>query len=137
MFTASKISSLIDKCTDDSSPDLKRPTRIEALSAFVWTRFMASTHSENDPNKIYTLFHAVNLRTRANPPLPDHYFGNISRIAITVPSMINGRPKCYEIVNQVTTAVELGRDQWGHGLPLVFGFFFVHLKKIIRNFKGK
>ncbi|KAI8528056.1 hypothetical protein RHMOL_Rhmol12G0121500 [Rhododendron molle] len=101
VFTASKISSLIDKCTDDSSPDLKRPTRIEALSAFVWTRFMASAHSENDPNKIYTLLHAVNLRTRANPPLPDHYFGNISRIAITVPSMIDGRPKCYEIVNQV------------------------------------
>ncbi|KAH7857480.1 hypothetical protein Vadar_013177 [Vaccinium darrowii] len=101
VFTASKIASLRDKCIDNSSSDPERPTRIEALSAFLWTRFMASIHSKKDPNKMYILIHAVNLRTRTNPPLPDHYLGNIFRFAITVPSMTNDEFKCYEIAKQV------------------------------------
>ncbi|KAH7857798.1 hypothetical protein Vadar_016579 [Vaccinium darrowii] len=104
VFTASKIASLRDEYIDNSSSDPKHPTRIEALSSFLWTRLMASTHSKRDPNKIYTLQQAVNLRTRTNPPLPDHYFGNINRTVITVPST-NGEYNCYEIVNQVRDAI--------------------------------
>lgn len=58
------------------------PTRVEALSAFIWTRFIAATGMKGDANKIYTVQHAVNLRTRIDPPLPEYHFGNISRLSI-------------------------------------------------------
>ncbi|CAN1152955.1 Stemmadenine O-acetyltransferase [Linum perenne] len=32
------------------------------------------------------LLHAVNLRTRMDPPLPEHSFGNYYRVAVTVPN---------------------------------------------------
>nr|UQZ10115.1 BAHD96 [Lavandula angustifolia] len=65
----------------------RRPTRVEALSAFIWTRFINSTGVKSDPNKIYTVMHAVNLRTRTDPPLTEYHFGNISRLAIANPDV--------------------------------------------------
>lgn len=68
----------------------RRPTRVEVLSAFIWTRFISATGMKADPNKIYTVQHAVNLRTRTNPPLSEYHFGNISRIAIATPAVGEG-----------------------------------------------
>ncbi|KAA8529713.1 hypothetical protein F0562_034187 [Nyssa sinensis] len=104
VFTASKISAIRDKYSDNTSADYpRRPTRIEALSAFIWSRFMASTQAKlSDSNKIYTVLHAVNLRTRMDPPLPEYYFGNISRLAIAVPSMdCADKEDCYGIVKSM------------------------------------
>ena len=47
---------------------------------------MAATQPKPDPTKIYSIVHAVNLRTKTDPPLPYDYFGNISRFAMSVPS---------------------------------------------------
>lgn len=65
---------------------------------------MASTQPKSDPNKIYTVLHAINLRTRLDPPLPNNYFGNISRIAISVPSM-DADNRCSDIVNQMRNSI--------------------------------
>uniref|UniRef100_A0A7N2L851 Vinorine synthase n=1 Tax=Quercus lobata TaxID=97700 RepID=A0A7N2L851_QUELO len=87
VFDASAIGSIREKySSDDKSIEYPRPTRVEALSAFIWSRFMASTQSKPDPNKIYKIVHALNLRTRTDPPLSFDYFGNITRFAMSVPS---------------------------------------------------
>jgi shikimate O-hydroxycinnamoyltransferase len=105
VFDASAIAALRAKYTDNTSIEYQRlPTRVEALSAFIWSRFMATTQPKSDPNKIYTVLHAINLRTRLDPPLPENNFGNISRIAISVPS-IDTNNECYDIVNQVRDSI--------------------------------
>ncbi|XP_048232344.1 stemmadenine O-acetyltransferase-like [Ricinus communis] len=91
VFDASTISALRAMYTDDGDNNKypRRPTRVEALSAFIWSRFMASVEANkvHDSDKIYTLLHAINLRPRMDPPLQELYFGNISRIAVAIASM--------------------------------------------------
>lgn len=104
VFSASTIAALRDGYANSNIGD-RRPTRIEALSAFIWSRFMCATESKLDTNKIHTVLHAVNLRTRVDPPLPANYFGNISRLAIAVPSMEDNEDECYGIVNKMREAI--------------------------------
>jgi len=61
-----------------------RPTRMEALSTFIWSRFLAATQQEKDPNKVYAAHLMANLRTRLDPPLSENYFGNISANTVAV-----------------------------------------------------
>ncbi|KAJ9176249.1 hypothetical protein P3X46_011584 [Hevea brasiliensis] len=107
VFVASTIAALRAKYSDDSSSKSpRRPTRVEALSAFIWSRFMATTKPEaHSSDKIYTVLHAVNLRPRMNPPLQELYFGNISRIAVAVANMEAKENKSYGIVSQMRDAI--------------------------------
>lgn len=106
VFSASSIAELRDKYSEKANAENPtRPTRVEALSAFIWTRFMESTQSNADlQKKLYTILHAVNLRTRTDPPLPEYSFGNISRIAITAPRMEKGE-ECYKLIDQMRDAI--------------------------------
>jgi shikimate O-hydroxycinnamoyltransferase len=77
VFEGSAIAALRDKySTDDTNIEYPRPTRVEALSAFIYDRFLAAT--KPDPNKLYSISHVANVRTRLDPPLSENYFGNIS-----------------------------------------------------------
>nr|GMD33562.1 vinorine synthase-like [Ipomoea batatas] len=63
------------------------PTRVEALSAFLWKHFRESstkTPQRAAVKKTFSAAHAVNLRARMNPPLPDATFGNLWSLATTV-----------------------------------------------------
>ncbi|XP_059655192.1 stemmadenine O-acetyltransferase-like [Cornus florida] len=89
VFSASKIDALKERYTSkDYHPT--RPTRTVALSAFIWSRFMASTQPKTGHDKTYMVQHAVNLRPRIDPPLPENYFGNICRHTNAVPSSMDG-----------------------------------------------
>ncbi|KAJ9709683.1 hypothetical protein PVL29_001253 [Vitis rotundifolia] len=74
VFSASRLAALRENTTEDLP---RRPPRIEALSAFICSRF----------KRVYTILHVVNLHTRMEPPLHENYFGNIVRFAITTPCM--------------------------------------------------
>ncbi|KAM2535023.1 hypothetical protein TB1_020663 [Malus domestica] len=105
VFSASTIASLRSKYTDNKANEIK-PSRIEALSAFIWTRFIASTQGKPNPNTLYRVLHTVNLRTRMDPPLPEYHFGNVSRFVMSSPSFDEGEDTCYGIVSQMRQAIK-------------------------------
>ncbi|XP_042051693.1 stemmadenine O-acetyltransferase-like [Salvia splendens] len=72
-FAAAEIATLQERY---NSPGCRRPSRVEALSAFIWTRFVSATGAISDPDQMCIVYNAINLRNRADPPLSDHQFGN-------------------------------------------------------------
>ncbi|PPD79738.1 hypothetical protein GOBAR_DD23345 [Gossypium barbadense] len=64
-----------------------RPTRVEALSAFIWERFLTAFGARSRPDTLCAIVHLVNLRARIEPPMPGSLFGNLSGLAMTIPSM--------------------------------------------------
>ncbi|XP_057811929.1 vinorine synthase-like [Salvia miltiorrhiza] len=73
-FPASQIAALRERYT---GPGGHRPSRVESLSAFIWTRFTSATGIGSDPGKNCVVYNAVNLRSRAKPPLSEYHFGNV------------------------------------------------------------
>ena len=85
VFDTSAIAAIRDKYTSSNTEiEYPRPTRVEALSAFIHGRFIAATQPEKDPSKLYLVFQTVNMRTRLDPPLPENCFGNISQSTVFV-----------------------------------------------------
>ncbi|EXB82427.1 Vinorine synthase [Morus notabilis] len=105
VFKAATIEALRAKYDENSlGEDRRRPSRVEALSAFIWSRFVAATNGDqsgHDDQKTYIVLHAVNLRPRFEPPLGENHFGNYFRVAITVPSLKTGEDLCHGFVRQV------------------------------------
>ncbi|TKY56080.1 Vinorine synthase [Spatholobus suberectus] len=81
----------------------KRPTRVEALSAFIWSRYVAVTREQSGPQRTYAVIHAVNLRPKMEPPLPSDSFGNYYRITMTIPSLNTGE---HGLVKQVRDEIK-------------------------------
>nr|GMD36981.1 vinorine synthase-like [Ipomoea batatas] len=73
------------------------PTRVEALSAFLW-----SAAVRKKPQNPSAAVHAVNLRSRMDPPLPDVTFGNLWRPAIAVTSPETTQD---DLVSQLRTSI--------------------------------
>ncbi|KAG5021213.1 hypothetical protein JHK85_017555 [Glycine max] len=83
VFDGSVVESLRARYAATSFENEKHPTRVEALSAFIWSRYVAVT----GPQRTYAVVHAVNLRPKMEPPLPPDSFGNYYRISLTIPSL--------------------------------------------------
>ncbi|KAJ7961894.1 Vinorine synthase-like [Quillaja saponaria] len=62
--------------------NIKSPSRVEALTAFIWGRFLNSIHGDQLESELYALVHNVNLRPKIDPPLPQHSFGNYSAVVV-------------------------------------------------------
>ncbi|KAJ7945502.1 Vinorine synthase-like [Quillaja saponaria] len=92
VFDAPAIEALRDKYVDHENQN--RPSRVEALSAFLWSRIsLMAKENKTDQHhhqRVFVVIHAVNLRPRMEPPLPEYSFGNYYRFTITFPSMDNG-----------------------------------------------
>ncbi|PIN01255.1 Vinorine synthase [Handroanthus impetiginosus] len=59
------------------SSEVKNPTKVEAVSAFIWHYMIEAARAKSDmKNTSFAAVHAVNLRPRAIPPIPGHAFGN-------------------------------------------------------------
>lgn len=84
----------------------KPPTRVEAVSAFLWKRFMEiNSHSEQKTEKIFAAVHAVNLRGKTDPPLPPSSSGNLWWFAIAVAEAEIEKQHQY-LVKQIRNAIE-------------------------------
>uniref|UniRef100_A0A3Q7GFM3 Uncharacterized protein n=1 Tax=Solanum lycopersicum TaxID=4081 RepID=A0A3Q7GFM3_SOLLC len=122
VFSASKVSALRDKYTEKGTENTRPPSRIEALSAFIWTRLMASIHAERDETKIYGMVHTVNLRTRSDPPLPDSLFGNVMQVVVTVPATDSNdnnstnKEQDFELVKKVRESINNVNSEFVSGL---------------------
>ncbi|XP_068667424.1 stemmadenine O-acetyltransferase-like [Aristolochia californica] len=80
VFTESSIATLRAKSSTYSP--VGRPTRVEALSALIWRSVIKATRKEGCSRGLVCQ-HAVNIRSRMDPPLPDHSFGNLFIVAAT------------------------------------------------------
>ncbi|CAL5347831.1 unnamed protein product [Camellia sinensis] len=85
MFSDSAISTLKAKYTPTTAT-IVNPTRVEALSTFIWYRYKAATQGEAVCGERITCLvnQVVNLRTKLNPPLPNSYYGNLSQAAMAL-----------------------------------------------------
>jgi hypothetical protein len=106
VFRSSSIELLKEKCSPASGSleNQRPPSRVEALSVFIWQRFTAATKVESRPERIYSMVHAVNLRSRTEPPLPEYSFGNYYRIAFTIPSIDTGEEN-YNLASQIRDSI--------------------------------
>ncbi|XP_030496406.2 stemmadenine O-acetyltransferase [Cannabis sativa] len=103
VFDARAIKALKTKLISD---EIKAPSRVEALSSFIWSRFVAATSPNSE--KLHIVIHPVNLRPKFDPPLEDHHFGNFYRSAFTVvPSSSVGEDYCgRELVKRIREEIK-------------------------------
>ncbi|XP_068664961.1 vinorine synthase-like [Aristolochia californica] len=80
VFTESNLASLRTKSSTYSRAGM--PTRVEALSALIWRCVIRATRKEGS-SRALACVHAVNIRSRMDPPLPDHSFGNLFVVVTT------------------------------------------------------
>ncbi|KAL7103875.1 hypothetical protein ACP275_08G207500 [Erythranthe tilingii] len=68
-----------------AGPEVEKPTRVEAVSAFIWKHLIGASvaaaaeggkNKSGGKNRAFAAIHAVDIRSRANPPLPNQVFGN-------------------------------------------------------------
>ncbi|KAF3434138.1 hypothetical protein FNV43_RR25241 [Rhamnella rubrinervis] len=106
-FDAAKVAELINKYSDNTATGVSRPSRFEALSTFIWNRFMVSTQPENlGDDKIYTVRTGVNIRPKMQPPLTENYFGNISVVAVSPVPSLEANHGNYNIASSLRNAVK-------------------------------
>ncbi|CAK9172672.1 unnamed protein product, partial [Ilex paraguariensis] len=84
VFDKSKLKILKKSACSGAESIVKDPTRVEAVSAFIWSHFIevANAKAKMDSKKLFAAVHAVNLRPKMNPPLSDHAFGNLWSFAL-------------------------------------------------------
>ncbi|XP_022151916.1 vinorine synthase-like [Momordica charantia] len=95
----------------DAFENQRRPSRVESLSAFLYGRFIAAVKDEcsdengrleSEKTTTYLVCHAVNIRSRLEPPVPEYAFGNYYRSTFAIPSQeILDDPNCYALVPHV------------------------------------
>ncbi|KAL0456524.1 UNVERIFIED_CONTAM: Stemmadenine O-acetyltransferase [Sesamum latifolium] len=78
VFDKEKLEALKQAATSPSGSNVKNPTRVEVVSAFIWKHFIDVAKSENpEAKKTFIASHIVNLRGRTSPPLVfENIFGN-------------------------------------------------------------
>ncbi|CAK9180347.1 unnamed protein product [Ilex paraguariensis] len=78
VFDASAVATLKAKATSSSVPN---PTRVEAVSAFIWKYVMAAAKEKSGTKRPSLLTHLVNLRKRMAPTLFENSLGSLIWIA--------------------------------------------------------
>ncbi|TYG47160.1 hypothetical protein ES288_D11G316100v1 [Gossypium darwinii] len=78
VFDASAIASLKAKTASSSVP---YPTRVEVVSALLSKCIMAASKAKSEIQKSTLITHAVNLRQRARPQIPNYSMGNFVCLA--------------------------------------------------------
>ncbi|KAK4425159.1 Vinorine synthase [Sesamum alatum] len=106
VFAKEKLEALKQAATSPSGSNVKNPTRVEVVSAFIWKHFIDVANSENrDAKKTFVAAHPVNLRGRTIPPLVlENIFGNCTMGAIAFFNASNG--EFHDLVTQLRSAIK-------------------------------
>ncbi|KAI3951258.1 hypothetical protein MKW92_035489 [Papaver armeniacum] len=92
-FEASKLVELKERCKFTNEPeDGYKPTRVEALSAFLWKCFIDIDQAKLKGvarTKVYLAANVVNIRSRMVPQLPTSSIGNIIVVTDAIFSINN------------------------------------------------
>ena len=121
--------------TDDKNIEYPHTTRVEALSTFIWSRFLAATQPEKDPNKVYAVFNIANLRTRMDPPLSEYNFGNMGLATASVVPW-DSEDGFYSVITPVRDAIKKVNKNYVKNLLENGGhmdFIKEHGQKLIRG----
>ncbi|XP_059638881.1 stemmadenine O-acetyltransferase-like [Cornus florida] len=134
VFDKMKLATLKDAASSATGSLVKDPTRVEAVSAFIWSHFIEVAKSKLAPKKAFVAIHAVNLRSRMNPPLPDHAMGNIWRIA-TALSMCEGEIGFGDLLSKLRSAIRKIDSDYVKDLQIGDGYLDF-LKKRTENYSN-
>ncbi|XP_044476063.1 stemmadenine O-acetyltransferase-like [Mangifera indica] len=103
VFDASAITTLKNQST---SSTVKNPTRVEAVSAFIWKYTMAASKDKNGSSSRPSLLtHLVNLRTRMVPPISDYSTGNLLWLAAAECSPNTYNPELHNLAAKMRRAI--------------------------------
>ncbi|PON64750.1 Transferase [Parasponia andersonii] len=85
VFDTEKIADLKAKTAGDR---VQQPSRVEVVTALIWKCAMAASRSDTAgiPKKTFWVTQAMDIRRRAEPPMPEHLVGNLVTI---IPSQTN------------------------------------------------
>nr|XP_023901207.1 vinorine synthase-like [Quercus suber] len=108
VFSSASIEALKAKYVESSGLEYPvYPSRVVALLAFIWSRYVVATDQlKSKIERLHIILHAVNLRTRMDPPLSDYSFGNLFQVTITIASKETSREDWYGIVVKLRDAKE-------------------------------
>lgn len=82
-----------------------RPSRVEALRAFIWARYSSI---RSDPSKMCIVYNSINLRSRGDPPLSRYHFGNVVFVSGVVAAAGDGVAKLMWNVREASKALDAG-----------------------------
>ena len=109
VFDGAKVEALRSRYQEgmEFSKTHKRPSRVEALSAFLWNIFLSSRPREplETTQTLYTAVCIMDLRPRCDPPVSQHAFGNYYRAATATPTSVNGEEH-HRLVRQAIEEIE-------------------------------
>ena len=108
VFDASSIETLRatnEKTNKSLLANQRRPSRVDIVSAFIWSSFMATVIepelSSRKLEKLYTVSQAINLCPKFDPPLPDYSFGNYYSIATVVSPLSSGKESSSWVIKKL------------------------------------
>ncbi|OMO54539.1 Transferase [Corchorus capsularis] len=103
VFDAKAIATLMFK---SRSKSLKNPSRVVAVSAFVWKHAMIASRSASGIQKPSILSQSVNIRQKVKPQLPDYSIGNLFLLPATTYNSVEKEIKLHELAYLVRETVE-------------------------------
>ncbi|MCL7044233.1 hypothetical protein MKW94_016024 [Papaver nudicaule] len=140
-FQASKLAELKERCTNEAEDVLDgyKPTRVEALSTFLWKCFIDIDQAKlkaGAPARLYIATNAVNIRSRMVPQLPTSSFGNMVAVTDAIYSISNseGTDRYYpKLVKIFRDAVKKIDEDYIAALQST-DFILNHMMKLIEHF---
>ncbi|XVF31844.1 hypothetical protein REPUB_Repub17cG0028900 [Reevesia pubescens] len=103
VFDANSIATLMFKA---KSKSLEHPSRVVAVSAFVWKYAIQASRSASGILKPAILSQAVNIRQKLKPKLPDYSIGNLSVLTNTTYNSVEKDIELHDLAYLVKEGVE-------------------------------
>ncbi|KAL0372668.1 UNVERIFIED_CONTAM: Stemmadenine O-acetyltransferase [Sesamum calycinum] len=112
VFNKEKLEALKQAAASPSGSNVKNPTRVEVVSAFIWKHFIDVAKSENPETKrTFAASHAVNLRGRTSPPLVlENVFGNCFMSTTALSDASNAA--FHDLVSKLRSAIKKVNDDY-------------------------